>query len=133
MAMKDSGSNNDSPAPPFRGWSDKAVLARHGIAIAGVLVGVALAWSEIGHAIRTADATANRAIDRSFENKAEIDILKTVLHGLHTRQEVMINQLENDRRSQAEFRARTELALDRILEKLERQEATRTRSHGDDK
>jgi hypothetical protein len=70
----------------------------------------------------TLDFRVKASEEKGIKNEAQIEVLKEKINKIDVQQQVIITNQDNDRRNQAEFRAQTESALDRILQKLDRAE-----------
>ncbi|MPY72152.1 MAG: hypothetical protein GEU92_18995 [Alphaproteobacteria bacterium] len=106
----------------LRAWADKAALARWcwGVLVIAFIAGLVYA---------TLDFRVKAADDRSKDNAVAIERLTDNVNKLTTGQLLLNQSVTHDRQNNAEFRLRTDKALDAIIKKLDRAER-RDRSEG---
>lgn len=94
---------------------DKAALIRHACFLGSALVLTGIVWNNLSRDVAQAD-------QKGKDNAAQIEAVKDKIGKIEVQQQVIITNQNNDQRNQSEFRARTESALESILNKLERAE-----------
>ncbi len=104
----------------FKTFTDGLGAIKHTVSLAVVavagIVSLTLLYAQV-------EATEEKAVD----NETKIGVIQQDLGSIKGQQRVIINEIENERRSNKEFRDRTDRSLNRILDRVSRPEGPRPR------
>ncbi len=96
----------------LKDWALVAGTVRHTVALAVVVVtgvvSVTLLYAQV-----------NQTEKKAKSNEEQVEVLKRSLNQLGVQQQVIIQQIKDEKEDGREFRARTDRSLDRILDKLQ--------------